>query len=285
MYTLINHDTAPSDEKGVTIIPQRNPTRASSRQAEPPGGTIQTLVLALLLGLALSHALPPAFAEAPPAGPRFLWQAVDATTDTTAVYTLTTNGSQVFIGEAGLHRDPTAPWPTITWLITAYDAATGATLWRDELYPPPSTIALAKAITTTNDLVIVVGASSNTSYAYIWLVRAYDAATGTLRWQDTIDQGPRSAFASAIAIVPTAAGPRIVVAGTGTGGDGIPIWLVRVYAAAGGILLTTAIHPLPGTITAQPTAIAVEGTRVFITGTATDKAGTIRVVTRAYTVQ
>jgi hypothetical protein len=244
---------------------------------------MQTLLLALLLGLALSHALPPAFAEAPPAGPRFLWQAVDATTDTTAVYTLTTNGSQVFIGEAGVHRDTTAP--TITWLITAYDAATGATLWRDELYPPPSTIALAKAIATTNDLVIVAGASSNTSYAYIWLVRAYNAATGTLRWQDTIDQGQTSAFASAIAIVPTAAGPRIVVAGTGTGVDGTPVWLVRAYDTTGGILLTAAIHPLPGTITAQPTAIAVEGTRVFITGTATDEAGTIRVVTQAYTAQ
>ena len=266
-------------------MPQHNPTRASSRQAEPPGGAIQTLLLALLLGLALSHALPPAFAEAPPAGPRFLWQAVDATTDTTAVYTLTTNGSQVFIGEAGLHRDPTAMWPTITWLITAYDAGTGATLWRDELYPPPSTIALAKAIATTNDLVVVAGASSNASYAYIWLVRAYNAATGTLRWQDTIDQGPTSAFASAIAIVPTAAGPRIVVAGTGAAADGTPIWLIRAYDPTGGILLTIAIHPLPGTITAQPTAIAVHGTHVLITGTATDEAGTIRVVTRAYTAQ
>jgi len=246
---------------------------------------MQTLLLALLLGLALSHALSPAFAEAPLAGPRLLWQAVDATTDTTAVYTLTTNGSRLFIAEAGLHRDTIATRPTITWLITAYDAGTGATLWRDELYPPPSTIALAKAIATTNDLVIVAGASSNTSYAYIWLVRAYNAATGTLRWQDTIDQGPTSAFASAIAIVPTAAGPRIVVAGTGVGVDGTPIWLVRAYDTTGSILLTTAIHPLPGTITAQPTAIAVEGTRVFVTGTATDEAGTIRVVTQAYTAQ
>lgn len=77
-------------------MPQHNPTRASSRQPEPPGVAVQTLLLALLLGLALRHAVPPAFAEAPPASPRFLWQAVDATTDTTAVYTLTTNGSQVF---------------------------------------------------------------------------------------------------------------------------------------------------------------------------------------------
>lgn len=265
-------------------MPKPSQARASSRPVESPGGIMQTLC-ALLLGLALSHAPLSAFAEVSPAGPRPLWQAIDATTDTAAVYTLATNGSQVFIGEAGLHRDPAAPWPTITWLITAYDAASGVTLWRDELYPPPSTIALVKAIATTNDLVIVAGASSNASHAYIWLIRAYDAATGTLRWQDTIDQGSTSAFASAIAVIPTATGPRIVVAGTGTGEDGAPVWLIRAYAVDGSILLTAAVRPLPGTITAQPTAIAVEGARLFITGTATDETGAIRVVTQAYTAQ
>ena len=83
------------------------------------------------------------------------------------------------------------------FFIQAYDANTGEILWQDQ-HDIAGSVDDARAITAAGGLVFAVGGGRNVAGNTDFLVRAYDAATGILLWQDQFDRGQGNDYAHAI---------------------------------------------------------------------------------------
>jgi len=156
------------------------------------------------------------------------------------------------------------------WLVQAYDTKTGALLWEDAVdfalgEDQPRKVAVGK-----KQVVVVGGATNAVSGASgeDWAVRAYDAKTGGLLWDDLLDGPSNNDRAVQVAL----AGKAVLVAGRSqrlidpeSGND----WMVRAYDVKTGALLWSDEYDGAlgnDRVSSTGTGIAVSGKRAFVVG-------------------
>ena len=140
---------------------------------------------------------------------------------------ITANGTQVFV--AGLDR-PAVSGPS-DFLVRAYDALTGDLLWEDQV--DKGGLDEALAITANGPRVFAAGKGGGVGSTTSFLVRAYDARTGKLLWEDQLNRPMLGNRVESI----TTQGPRVFAAGLVQDADGTSHFLVRAYDARTGKLL------------------------------------------------
>jgi outer membrane protein assembly factor BamB len=188
-----------------------------------------------------------------------LWQDVyDPADGPDTALDLAVDGGRLYAGG----RSVTAAGSNL--LVRAYDARTGAVLWQNEA-PSAGGFGVVRSIVAKGARVFAAGdifrAAGDTDYH----VRAYDARTGTVLWQDRIDEGPGDR-ARHVAVHD---GRAYVVGAVGgcseffeTGGD--CDFLLRAYDARTGAVLWQDRLDLGTTDLGR--AVAVAGGRVFAVG-------------------
>jgi outer membrane protein assembly factor BamB len=167
--------------------------------------------------------------------------------------------------------------PRRDFLVRAYDGATGALAWQDQVNRGNDDIATGAA--TDRQRVFVSGTTFSDETGYDWILRAYDAETGNLLWEDIFDHVGRSDFSRGTAL---AAGSGLVfLGGYGTNehdtGDFNTDYIVRAYDAASGALVWQ--DQLAGFSLAY--ALTFEGGRLFVGGSS-DTAEFDQAIVRAY---
>lgn len=147
-------------------------------------------------------------------------------------------------------------------LVRAYDAASGRVLWEDRSAAPGTGFNEVGRLALLDDRLFatVFTARSGNTTGQDWVVRAYDARSGSLLWTDDLDRGEGD-WARRVA----AAGTRVFVAGSLTSAAQRPALAVRAYDAADGALLwedeVGELEPL-----APHPAIAASGDHVYVGG-------------------
>ena len=121
------------------------------------------------------------------------------------------------------------------FVVRAYDLAKGTLLWQDAFGEPESPMrkAFAAALSGGRLVVAGLGGPPTETDRGDFLVRCYDARSGTLLWDDTVDVAGDLDEASAVA----SAGGTVVVGGHATDELGAQQTLVRAYDGASGALL------------------------------------------------
>lgn len=141
-------------------------------------------------------------------------------------HAVSAGGNRVFVG--GRAESPSGG---SEWVVRAYDASTGDLLWHDR-FGINGKDEVALSIAVLGNRLFVSGGGPDPLTAGDWLVRAYDAGTGELLWEDQLG----TADGNFISLSITARDGRVFAAGIGktlTSSD----WIVRAYdASAGGIL-------------------------------------------------
>jgi outer membrane protein assembly factor BamB len=185
-------------------------------------------------------------------------------TDQTAAFSgLST---EVFVTSAGSNVFAAGYTPSTVCctdiFVRAYDARTGHVLW-DDVFDKGGD-DLPQGIAASPSVVAVVGYGGNATTppftAVDFLVRAYDAATGAVLWDDQVDNGPFEDAAWAVAIE----GNRVFVAGTTSTLSGHDM-ILRVYEATTGALIWQLRRP--GTF---PLSVAASSGRIFVAGITDD---------------
>jgi outer membrane protein assembly factor BamB len=144
--------------------------------------------------------------------------------------------------------------------VRAYDARTGDVLW-DDIFDKGGD-DLPQGIAASPNVVAVVGYGGNTTTPFVdFLVRAYDAATGSVLWEDQVDTGR---FVDDAAWAVAIEGNRVFVAGTTSTLSGHDM-ILRVYEATTGALIWQLRRP--GTF---PMSVAASSGRVFVAGITDD---------------
>jgi hypothetical protein len=140
----------------------------------------------------------------------------------------------------------------------------GALLWEDR--PDASGFEQAFSVATRGDDVYVAGFVWNPRGRRDFLVRALDARTGTLAWQDQMDKGSDE-FASGVVMDHG----RLFVSGTTLRPDTGYDWILRAYRANTGELLWEDTFDHVGRSDfSRGTALAVGGGLVFLGGYGTN---------------
>jgi hypothetical protein len=151
----------------------------------------------------------------------------------------------------------------VDWFVRAYDRNTGAVLWQD-LFDGGDfdhTVSLA----ARGDLVVASGLTTDVHIMRHFTVRAYDARSGALLWQDQVPTGMTGYFfATDVAWQVAVQGHWVVAAGSISDTSGIHL-AVRAYDARSGALLW---HDLvdKGAGADVAFAVALDGGRAFVTG-------------------
>ena len=127
--------------------------------------------------------------------------------------------------------------PGRDFVVRAYDAATGILAWQDQLNKGDDDFA--SGVVTDAKRVFVSGTTFKPGNDYDWILRAYDADTGDLLWENTFDLAARSDFSRGTAL---AAGNGLVfLGGYGTNaqdvGDLNTDYIVRAHDASSGALV------------------------------------------------
>lgn len=131
----------------------------------------------------------------------------------------------------------------------------------------------ANAVAVQGERVFTAGFVDNTHSSRDFTVRAYDAGTGELLWQDQLD-GTAGGFDEARAIV--VQGEQVFTAGTVTNFGSESDFTVRAYAAGTGKLLWqdqfdgTVEFSLDRVNFDRANALTVQGERVFAVGVVRD---------------
>ena len=175
----------------------------------------------------------------------------------------------VVVGNAG------APDGGIDFVIQSFSKSTGAVQWTDHV--PSCCVTSPVVVTSLHDTVFAAGyVSGPTVGSTDVVVRAYDAPTGTLLWQNVWDAG-RDDLPKSIAASPTA----VVVVGYGGNTTTYPLDLiVRAYdPVSGAILWTDQVDR--GNVEDAAWAVAVGPQRVFVAATTAAPSGRDLLV-RAY---
>ena len=175
----------------------------------------------------LASAVVLGLATASPAGARTLWQdtAVGTSSGSTAADVVTT-GALVVAGGKIQIRDHTEA------LLRAYDATSGTLRWESQPHVVDATEAVSALAEADGRVFATVTAYRFPIASEPWVVRAFDAATGTLLWEEDRAEG-RTSRATGLA----AGGGRLVVAGRLSAGEEGASPVVRAYDAATGTLL------------------------------------------------
>ena len=177
---------------------------------------------------------------------------------------ITAQGNRVFAAGSG----------SDDFVVRAYDAPTGDLLWEDQ-FDNAGGQDRASAITAQGDRVFAAGLVANApSGGDDFVVRAYDAQTGDLFWENQFDTGGQDG-ARAI----TAHGNRVFAAGVGGSID--QDFRVRAYDTQTGDLLWEDGFTNGGEF-AEAVAITAQGNRVFAAGRAMSPAFNFDFVVRAY---
>src|SRR5262249_51557814 len=126
---------------------------------------------------------------------------------------------------------------TTAWFVRAYDARTGALVWKDLFHPTAFDDALSVAV--DRGRIFVSGFTFEIpARLRHFAVRAYDARTGSLLWQDVVPGFIRGFFGGDAAAKVVAGGNRVLAAGVITDASGYH-FAVRAYQATTGALLWT----------------------------------------------
>jgi hypothetical protein len=152
------------------------------------------------------------------------------------------------------------------WLVRALDTETGELLWEDRFdrsgrsdSPRPGAIAVSEG------LLFVVGSADSFS---VWVVRAYEAATGRLVWQDQLAVNPGLNGAESLVVE----GGRVFVGGFGTTPTSDDL-IVRSYEARTGRLLWEHRTPTANPDFATLRGLGSDGRRIFAAGTVANASG------------
>lgn len=147
----------------------------------------------------------------------------------------------------------------------AYDVRTGKLLWKD-LFNGFGGMDLGSSVAATEDVVVVTGNARpggfDRSDGSAYVVRAYNADSGALAWQDIGPMLPTFPFGSQVA----AGDGKVFVVGKDNRGDG----LVRAYQPrTGAMLWTQAFSLAPAGLEGIPDIafqVATQGARVVVAG-------------------
>jgi PQQ-like domain len=142
------------------------------------------------------------------------------------------------------------------FLVRAYDATTGNRLWEDIVNKGRDDFV--QAITAGVHGVYVVGYGGNVGPDPLdFLVRAYDKTSGSLLWEDQVDNGGDD-----VAWKVATDGQRVFVAGSTSSSSPEP-WnlILRAYDALSGDLAWENVYP-----NALPSDVAVSNGRVYVGG-------------------
>ncbi|MGP3964330.1 S8 family serine peptidase [Nonomuraea sp. 3N208] len=173
----------------------------------------------------------------------------------------------------------------------AYDAATGQELWTAR---HTGTADASSAGDSGNAAVVspdgksiyvagmtTLGESADSDYFTV----AYDVNTGERQWLAHYDAaGPHVDTAGVIAVTPD--GSKVFVSGQSSGeeGTGLSDWGTVAYDASTGRQLWTAQHDGPAHGSDVPSAMAVSGTSIFLTGSSVDPGTQTDMTTIAYDI-
>jgi hypothetical protein len=139
---------------------------------------------------------------------------------------ISTAGNRVFVGGRAENSSGRSEW-----LMRTYDTSTGDLIWQDRFGINGKDQA-ALSITVLGARIFVSGGSPDPLTTGDWLVRAYDARTGEVFWEDRL--GTAEGNFSALSI--TARRDKVFAAGIGktlAEND----WIVRAYDASSGDLV------------------------------------------------
>jgi TolB-like protein len=163
--------------------------------------------------------------------------------------------------------------------VRAYDAATGGVLWEDHFDREGQGADQADAVAVKGSRVFVAGSSGTVAGGMAFTVRAYNAKSGALLWEDHFDrEGSRDDRASGIAV----SGRRVFAVGWTQTSAGGYAFTIRVYHCATGALLWEDHYDRDGDGVDAATAVTVKGSRVFVAGRTSTAAGGRAFSTRAY---
>ena len=179
---------------------------------------------------------------------------------------ITTGGGLVFVS-----GDATNSAGVLVPVIRAHDGRTGALLWQDV----GAHQGLFDSAAVHGSAVVAIGAigedpSPDPGASFFfrgdWLVRAYDAMTGDLLWEDRFGQpDPVGAVQLDRPVTVAAAGNRVFVGGRGRVAAGqASRWIVRAHDAKNGALLWQDV--VLGATPGQANSIAIEGDRLVAAG-------------------
>ncbi len=146
------------------------------------------------------------------------------------------------------------------WFVRAYDRQTGAILWSDQ-YNLTNGNDRANAIAAGRTTFVTAGHVRNAAGDDDWAVRAYDARTGQLLWQDQYDPAAGDDDAAAVTILAN----KAIAVGHVTTGAGDTDWFVRAYdLQTGAILWSDQFDAVAGDDEAL--AVLGRGRSVFVAG-------------------
>lgn len=189
-----------------------------------------------------------------------------------------TDGQRVFAsgwgGDVG-HED---------WVVRAYDPNTGTRLWQDVFDLAGGFDATQQdALLSEHGLLYVGGSATTATGRNVGLVRAYDAATGALRWQDSFHLGGVRPFYEAQARSFSVKDGRLFVSGKAARPGETDEILVRAYDAHTGRLLWE--HTTPGGATFGGTFATrnlVAGDQLFVASARETDAGAQETLVEAF---
>jgi outer membrane protein assembly factor BamB len=189
---------------------------------------------------------------------------------------IATDGRHVLVAGIG------GPFPD-DYVVQAYDAETGAALWRDRTFVSTGADNEAVAVDTERRRAFAAGWVRwlpGVGEQQAFLVRAYETDTGVLDWEDQFP-APRP-FSQQHARDIAASKGRVIAVGVGSG-----TWLVRAYDAKQGHLVwSDDSQPAGGVGSALglsgALAVAIEGGRVFVVGSGVNARGDADFIVRAY---
>ena len=153
-----------------------------------------------------------------------------------------------------------------TWFVEAYDAATGALRWRDRFGVGSGN--RANSVAEHARRVFVGGRARPAGLPFNWFVRAYDAESGAVLWDDHEAAG---SFAQVQAVA--VEGDRLIAVGrVQTNLPAAPFtdmdWLIRTYDTKSGQRLWEDRVDTGGIdFIASPFDVAVRDGRAFVAGT------------------
>jgi outer membrane protein assembly factor BamB len=164
----------------------------------------------------------------------------------------------------------------------AFDAKTGVELWSARSFIPAGHQNVALAVDAEKGRVFAAGyVESNQGFGIneAFFVRGHDADNGELLWEEQF----HTVRCDCRALDILADHGRVFAAG----GDGDQTWLIRAYDERLGTVLWHDEFEVPGPPPEvgrgfDATAIAIDGGRLFVVGSALNASGGMDVILRAY---
>ncbi len=169
--------------------------------------------------------------------------------------------------------------------VRAYNASTGAPLWKRNYNREGSLEDKANAVAVSPDgsRVFAAGTTETAAGWTGFTVRAYNPSTGAVLWGDYYDrEGFMEDYANAVAVSPD--GSRVFATGTTFTLAGGGAFTVRAYNASTGAVLWTQHYDREGSLfdVANAVAVSPDSTKVFAAGTTYTTAGAEAFTVGAY---